>query len=307
MAIDEHNMDHAGDRPRTSRGRFELVAGRKFNLDGWKRLVLHLILLAGALVMLYPLIWLASSSIKPSELIFSDPSLWPREIQLSNYSEGWTGAAEPFSTFFINSFIVSIGAVAGNLVACSLAAFAFARLNFALKRMWFAIMLSTIMLPVHVTLIPQYILFQEFGWVNSFLPLIVPRFLAVDAFFIFLMVQFIRGIPRDLDEAAAIDGASSFGIYWKIILPLMTPALATTAIFTFIWTYEDFLSQLVYLSDMSLYTVPLGLRLFMAARGVSAYGPMLAMSLLSLVPVLIVFLAFQRLLIEGISTTGMKG
>jgi multiple sugar transport system permease protein len=271
------------------------------------RLLAHAGLILGGLLMLYPLIWLASSSLKPSQLIFSDPSLWPKEIDLSNYSRGWNGPAGSFGRYFLNSFIVSAGAVIGNVMACSLVAFAFARLEFKFKRVWFALMLGTIMLPGHVTLIPQYLIFFHLGWLNTFLPLIVPKFLAVDAFFIFLMVQFIRGIPRELDEAAAIDGASTFGIYGRIILPLMTPALIATAIFSFIWTYEDFLLPLVNLSDMTLYTVPLGLRLFMAATGESAWGPLLAMSLLSLVPLIVVFLVFQRRLIEGISTSGLKG
>ena len=257
--------------------------------------------------MLYPLLWLVSSSLKPAELIFSDPSLWPKRIDLSNYTRGWEGVALPFSQFFRNSFIVAGGAVVGNLLACSMAAYAFARLNFKFKRLWFALMLATIMLPAHATLIPQYVLFLNFGWINTFLPLIVPKFLATDSFFIFLMVQFIRSIPRELDEAASIDGCGFFGIYWQIILPLMAPALVTTAIFTFIWTYEDFLLPLVYLSDMNLYTVPQGLRLFMASTGESAWGPLMAMSLVSLVPVFVIFLVFQRLLIEGISTTGLKG
>jgi multiple sugar transport system permease protein len=273
----------------------------------WRRLLLHLGLVAGAVVMLYPLVWLASSSIKPTNLIFSDPSIWPREIDLSHYAEGWNGVVAPFSQFFKNSAIVATGAVIGNLIACSMAAYAFARLNFRFKRLWFALMLATIMLPTHATLIPQYILFLNFGWVNTFLPMIVPKFLATDAFFIFLMVQFIRGIPRELDEAAMIDGCGPISIYWRIILPLMSPALVTTAIFTFIWTYEEFLLPLVYLTDMALYTVPQGLRLFMASTGESAYGPLLAMSLLSLVPIFVIFLIFQRLLIEGISTTGIKG
>ena len=257
--------------------------------------------------MLYPLLWLASSSVKPAELIFSDPSLWPKRIDLSNYTRGWEGVALPFSQFFRNSFIVAGGAVVGNLLACSMAAYAFARLNFLFKRLWFALMLGGIMLPAHATLIPQYVLFLNFGWINTFLPLIVPKFLATDSFFIFLMVQFIRSIPRELDEAASIDGCGFFGIYWRIILPLMVPALVTTAIFTFIWSYEDFLLPLVYLSDMNLYTVPQGLRLFMASTGESAWGPLMAMSLVSLVPVFVIFLVFQRLLIEGISTTGLKG
>ena len=271
------------------------------------RLMLHAVLLVGAGIMLYPLMWLASSSIKPSQLIFTDPSLWPAKVDLGNYVKGWQGPGVPFGSFFVNSFIVSIASVVGNLVACSMVAYAFARLNFKLKRLWFALMLGTMMLPTHVTLIPQYVIFFNLGWLNTFLPLVVPKFLAHDAFFIFLMVQFIRGIPRELDEAAMIDGAGVFGIYWRIVLPLMAPALITTAIFTFIWTYEDFLLPLVYLSDMNLYTVPLGLRLFMAATGDSAWGPLLAMSLASLVPLIVVFVIFQRRLIDGIATSGVKG
>ncbi len=288
-----------------------LSTNRSISRRAWsirpEHMLVHIILLLGAGVMLYPLAWLASSSLKPSQLIFSDPSLWPRTIEWSNYVDGWNGVVAPFSQFLKNSMIVAIGAVIGNLVACSMAAYAFARLNFKFKRLWFALMLATVMLPAHATLIPQYILFRNLGWINTYLPLIVPRFLGVDAFFIFLMVQFIRGIPRDLDDAAALDGESVFGVFFRIILPLMRPALVATAIFTFIWTYEDFLTPLVYLTDMSLYTVPQGLRLFMASTGESAWGPLMAMSLVSLVPVFLLFLLFQRLLIEGIATTGIKG
>ncbi|WP_051328745.1 carbohydrate ABC transporter permease [Geminicoccus roseus] len=272
-----------------------------------RRILMHLALCAGAFLMIYPLLWLFSSSLKPSNLIFADPGLWPSKLRLENYPDGWRGAALPFSVFFTNSFIVSTLAVIGNALSCSMVAYAFARLDFAFKRTLFALMLMTIMLPLHATLIPQYILFQKIGWVNTFLPIVVPKFLAVDAFFIFLMVQFIRSIPRDLDEAARIDGAGPIRIYWSIILPLLTPALVTTAVFSFLWTYEDFLTPLVYLSSMDLYTVPQGLRLFMASTGVSAWGPMLAMSVLSLVPLFIVFFVFQRRLIDGIASSGLKG
>ncbi len=272
-----------------------------------RRLVTHALLILGALVMIYPLLWLASASLKPSNLIFSDLGLWPKEIRLANYVEGWRGAALPFSTFFLNSFIIAGLAVVGNVMACSLVAYAFARLNFAFKRTLFALMMLTIMLPLHATLIPQYALFFNLGWVNTFLPLVVPKFLAVDAFFIFLMIQFIRGIPRELDEAATVDGAGPFRIYWSVILPLLTPALITTAVFSFIWTYEDFLSPLVYLTTMDLYTVPQGLSLMMASKGASSWGPLLAMSLLSLVPLFVIFAFFQRRLIDGIATTGLKG
>ena len=272
-----------------------------------RRILIHATLCIAALIMIYPLLWLFSSSLKPSSQIFSDPSLWPAEIRLENYFDGWRGAALPFSVFFKNSFVISTLAVIGNTISCSMVAYAFARLDFAFKRTLFGLMLVTIMLPLHATLIPQYILFQNIGWVNTILPIVVPKFLAVDAFFIFLMVQFIRGIPRELDEAARIDGAGPVRIYWSIILPLLTPALVTTAVFSFLWTYEDFLTTLVYLSSMQNYTVPQGLRLFMASTGVSAWGPMLAMSVLSLVPMFIVFFIFQRRLIEGIANSGLKG
>jgi multiple sugar transport system permease protein len=273
----------------------------------WRGLAVHGFLILGALVMIYPLLWLASSSLKPANLIFSDLSLWPSKVRLQNYVDGWRGAALPFSTFFLNSFIVAGLAVIGNVLACSMVAYAFARLNFIFKRTLFALMMLTIMLPLHATLIPQYALFFKLGWVNTFLPLIVPKFLAVDAFFIFLMVQFIRGIPRELDEAAVIDGAGPIRIYWSVILPLLTPALVTTAVFSFIWTYEDFLSPLVYLTSMDRYTVPQGLSLLMSSKGASSWGPLLAMSLLSLVPLFVVFFIFQRRLIEGIATSGLKG
>ena len=175
-----------------------------------------------------------------------------------------------------------------------------------MKRLWFALMLGTLMLPYHVTLVPQYILFLNLGWVNTFLPLIVPKFLAVDAFFIFLMVQFFRGIPREIDEAAIMDGCGPWRIYWRIMLPLSTPVLATAAIFSFIFTWDDFLGPLIYLNDMRDYTVPLALRAFVDATGESRFGQLFAMSALSLVPVFVVFLAFQRLIIRGIALGALK-
>ena len=181
-----------------------------------------------------------------------------------------------------------------------------ARLRFKGRNFWFAMMLGTLMLPGQVTLIPQYVLFRDLGWLNTILPLVVPKFLAVDAFFIFLMVQFFRGIPRELDEAAMMDGAGPWRIYWKIMLPLSLPVLVTVAIFTFIWTWDDFFAPLIYLNRMQDYTVMLGLRTFVDSTGESDYGGLFAMSVLSIVPIFLFFLFFQRLLIEGIATTGMK-
>jgi multiple sugar transport system permease protein len=273
----------------------------------WRRVAAHAALIVCSIGMLYPVLWMISSSFKPEQLIFADYSLWPKDFSWRAYSEGWHGLQVSFSRFFLNSAMVAALAVIGNVLACSLAAFAFARLKFRFKRLWFTLMLGTLMLPYHVTLIPQYVLFLNLGWVDTFLPLVVPKFLAVDAFFIFLMVQFFRSIPRELDEAAVMDGCGPFKIYWKIILPLSKPVLATAAIFSFIWTWDDFFGPLVYLNDMANYTVPLALRSFVDSTGRSEWGPLFAMSTLSLVPVFLVFLFFQRLIIHGIAMSGLKG
>jgi multiple sugar transport system permease protein len=270
--------------------------------------VSHALLIGASILMLYPLLWLLAASFRPENEIFtSGISVLPSWTwSIDSYFRGWNGLRVSFGQLFINSFIISILSVCGNVLACSLAAYAFARLEFAGRRFWFAMMLMTLMLPYQVTLIPQYVLFLNLGWVNTFLPLVVPKFLASDAFFIFLMVQFFRGIPKELDEAARMDGAGPWRIYWKIIMPLSMPVLATAAIFTFIWTWDDFFGPLIYLSDLRQYTVMLGLRTFTDSTGMSDYGGLFAMSVLSLVPIFVFFLFFQRLLIEGIATTGMK-
>jgi multiple sugar transport system permease protein len=267
----------------------------------------HVLLLAGSVLMLYPLLWMLSSSFKPEDVIFSEMGLWPRVVTLSNYVKGWTAIGVPFSRLFLNSFIVSGLAVAGNVTSCALAAYAFARLDFKFKNVWFALMLVTMMLPLQVTLVPRYVMFFKAGWLNTFLPLTVPNFLAVDSFFVFLIVQFIRGLPHDLDDAASIDGASEFQTFLWVIIPLAAPALATTAIFTFIWSWDNFMSQLLYLSKVTLYTVPLGLRAFLDATDKSSYGALFAMSVLSLIPAFLIFVTAQRQLVEGVSTTGLKG
>lgn len=274
----------------------------------WHQLLMHAVILGIGLFMLYPIFWLVSSSFKPPHLIFTDLSLWPKEVTLSHYQEGWKGIARvPFAQFFKNSFIISGLSVAGNIIACSMAAYAFARLDFTWKKFWFSIMLVTIMLPHHVTIIPQYILFREFNWIDTFYPLTVPKWLATDAFFIFLLVQFIRGLPRELDESAVMDGCGPVQIYLRLILPLSVPALITTAIFTFIWTWDDFFSQLLYINTAKLYTIPLGLRLFMDSSGESAWGVLFAMSSLSLIPSLLIFFLCQQYFVEGITTSGIKG
>jgi multiple sugar transport system permease protein len=271
-----------------------------------RALVKHVLLILGSFGMLYPLFWMVAASFKPESEIFSDLGLWPDQVALGNYAQGWFALRESFTTFFTNSFVIAALSVVGNVMACSLTAYAFARLEFRFKWVWFALMLGTLMLPYHVTLVPQYVLFHSIGWIDTILPLVVPKFLAVDAFFIFLMVQFFRGLPRELDEAARMDGCGPWRIYWRIILPLSTPVLATAAIFSFIWTWDDFLGPLIYLNNIANYTVPLALRAFVDSQGLSAWGQLFAMSTLSLVPVFVFFLFFQRLIIRGVAMSAMK-
>lgn len=287
-----------------------LAAGRRRRraADIGKRLGLHALLIILLLFMLYPVIWMALSSFRPEDEIFANLGLIPTHWTLQNYITGWTlFGNKTFGDFFINSFVLCALAICGNLISCSLAGYAFARLNFRLKWLWFALMLGTLMLPIHAQLIPQYIFFLNIGWVNTILPLVVPKFLATDAFFVFLMVQFMRSLPPELEQAAMVDGASYWQRYWRIILPLSMPALVTTAIFTFIYTYNDFFSQLIYLSDVNKMTVPVALRLFLdPSGGTSSFGGLFAMVIVSIGPVLGFFLASQRMLVRGIATTGLK-
>ncbi|GAB2874029.1 carbohydrate ABC transporter permease [Streptomyces mayteni] len=268
----------------------------------------HVVCVALGLVLLYPVLWLVTASVKSGSEIISNLSPIPEVFTPGNYTEAIDGiSGVTLWRLFGNSLLVSVGAVVGNVLSCSLAAYAFARLRFRGSGLYFAFMIGTLMLPLHVLLIPQYIIFQKLGMVGTYLPLILPKFLATEAFFVFLIVQFIRSLPRELDEAALLDGCGPYRTFWHVILPLLKPALVTTTIFSFIWSWNDFLSQLMYLADPQTFTLQLGLRLFVDQSGSSAFGPMFAMSVLTLVPVLLFFLAFQRLLVEGAQTSGLKG
>lgn len=302
-------IESARDTPTTVVEPQASPTGRRGSLFGFsrrQRLLVHACLIGFGFIMLYPLIWMVGSSFTPIHYIFSDPSPWPREFTFQHYVDGWNALPRSFTVFFSNSMLVAIGCVLGNLISCSFAAYAFARLRFRMRKTLFAVMLVTIMLPYHAVMVPQYIAFSSIGLVNTFYPLIIPKMLATDAFFIFLMVQFIRGLPRELDQQSFVDGCGPIRTYWHIILPLMTPALATAAIFTFIWNWNDFLMPLIYLTDTDMFTVPVALSSLLDSETQQGWGPMLAMSVLSLVPIFIFFVAAQKYLVRGIATTGIK-
>jgi len=269
----------------------------------------HIFIIALGLLMIYPIVWMIISSFKPNNMIFSDPGIIPKAVTIDNYISGWKGyAGTSFGRFFTNSILMCAGAVIGNLIACTMAAYAFARLKFVGRGFWFAVMMLTLMLPAHVTLVPRYILFNTFGWVGSYLPIIVPKFLATDAFFVFLLVQFMRSLPKELEEAAIIDGAGKVGVFLRIIVPLASPALVTVALFTFLWTWDDFFNHLLYLTTPETFSVSRALRTFVGDAGaVTNWGGALAMAALSMIPPFILFFSLQKYFVEGISTTGIKG
>jgi len=270
--------------------------------------VKHIIVLMIGFVMIYPLIWMFMSSFTPNQYIFHDPSLLPRTVYFRNYSQGWMGVGgrQTFATFFWNSFFYAGIATFGMVLSSSAIAYSFSRGQYRGKKLLFAILIGTLLLPAQVLMVPTYLWFHWLGWVGTYLPLIVPAFFG-GAFFIFLITNFMNAIPRELDEAAKIDGCSFYGIYVRIIMPLSVPALVTAGLFSFIWRWDDFLGPLVYIRRAAQFPVSLALRVFADPTTVTDWGAFFAMSTLSLLPAVLIFAFFQRYLVEGISTSGLKG
>ncbi len=270
--------------------------------------IYHIVTFGVSIIMLYPLLWMVMSSFKDSNEIFrTAQQLIPEQFRFNNYVVGWEGfSGYSFSLFFKNSFILAGLASIGAVISSSIVAYGFARLDFKFKKFWFGAMLLAMMLPFQVIMIPQYIMFNKIGWVGSYLPIVVPMFFG-NGFFIFLNVQFIKSIPRDLDEAALMDGCGRYMIYYRIIIPLIKPALVTTAIFSFMWTWDNFLAPLLYLSDPVKYPVSYALKMFADPTAGSDWGALFSMATLSLIPIFIIFLTMQKYLVEGIASTGIKG
>ena len=266
----------------------------------------HLLCVVLLILMLYPVLWLVFSAFKNQKDIF-EGGLLPQQWIWGNFINGWSGfGGISFSVFYKNTFITVIGATILSVFGSALTAYGFACIRFIGRGFWFSCMLITLMLPAQVLMIPQYMLFNWLGWTNTFLPLIVP-YMGGYAFFIFLNVQFIRTLPQDINEAAMIDGCNRLRIFTSITLPLIKSSLVTSAIFSFYWRWEDFISPLLYLKKPKLYTVSIALKMFADPNSITDWGAMLAMSLLSLIPTFLVFLFFQRYIVEGISTSGLKG
>ncbi|RIK40814.1 MAG: sugar ABC transporter ATP-binding protein [Chloroflexi bacterium] len=258
--------------------------------------------LLGALFVL-PLFWMVSSSLKPDYEIFANPPVWwPSSPRWANYVEALT--AQPFGRYTLNTLIIALASVAGHVLSCTVVAYGFARLHAPGREPLFLLVLATLMLPYPVTMVPLYILFARLGWVNTFLPLIVPTFFG-NALYIFLLRQFFLQLPSEVEDAAQIDGASLPQILWYIILPMATPALATVMIFSFQAAWNDFLGPLIFLQDQSKYTLMLGLSLFRGSYQIE-WAHLLAASLVVMLPVIVLFFAAQRAFIEGINLAGVR-
>lgn len=271
-------------------------------------IVYHTFTIALGALMLYPILWMVFSSFKENRDVFTTAtSLIPKRWNFGSYAAGWKGfGGISFATFFKNSFMFAILATIGMTFSSAFIAFGFSRIRFRGRGFWFVCMILTMMLPGQVLQIPQYILFKAFGWIDTYYPLIVPNFFG-SGFNIFLIMQFMRGIPKDFDESASIDGCNRFMIFWKIILPLVVPSLITVAIFMFYGSWDNFMGPLLYLNTPKKYPVSLALKMFSDPETVSDWSAMFAMATLSLVPVFILFFSMQKYLVDGVTVGGIKG
>lgn len=270
----------------------------------WHTILRYFLLILLGILFVAPVFWMISSSLKPDYEIFAFPiKWWPSEPRWQNYSEALSQL--PFGRFAINTLIIAISTIIGHLISCSIVAYGFARFKAPGSGFFFLVLLSTLMLPYPVIMVPLYIIFSRLGWVNSFLPLIVPAFFG-NAFYIFLLRQSFRQIPVDLEDAAVMDGATTFQTLWYIILPLARPALATVAIFTFQAAWNDFLGPLIFLHDQSKYTLMQGLSFFRGSYAVN-WAYLMAASIVVSLPVILIYVFAQRQFVQGITFTGRKG
>jgi multiple sugar transport system permease protein len=268
----------------------------------------HVVLLAVAGLFVIPFVWLVITSLKPTNQIFTDPLIWvPSPILWSNYTKALTTPAFPFVRLVSNTLFYALLSTVGTVLSSAVVAYAFARMEFRGRNLLFGITLATMMLPSIVTLIPTYVLFRFFGWVGSYAPLIVPLFFG-NAFNIFLLRQFMMTIPQDLTDAAYVDGASDLTVLWRIMLPLIKPALLVVGLFQFLAAWNDFQGPLIYLDKASDFPLVLGLYAFQTSRGATVeWNLMMAAALATTFPIIVLFFFTQRYFIEGVTLTGLKG
>ncbi len=268
----------------------------------------YAVLVAIGLLMLYPLFWMIGGAFKPNHEIFSSIGFIPQQPTLEGFVKGWQTSTEyTFGTYLLNTFEIIVPKVFVTVVSSVLVAFGFARFNVPGKRILFALLIATVLLPKSVLLVPQYLMFRELGWLDSFLPLYVPAAFATEGFFVFMIVQFMRSFPPDMEEAAVMDGCNSLQVLWHVIVPVIMPAIVSVALFQFMWSMNDFLSPLIYLSSVEKYPVALALKLSIDVTEATSWNQILAMSTIALAPSLLLFFAAQKYFVEGITVGSVKG
>ncbi len=260
------------------------------------------------ILMIYPIIWLFFSTFKSNVEIFGSAKLLPSSYDWSGYVNGWNGNGRiTYVTFFKNTFLLVIPVVIFTVVSSAIVAYGFARFHFPFKKVLFSILIATLMLPNAVIIIPRYTLFNQLGWLNSYLPFYMLAIFACYPFFIYQLIQFFRSMPRDLDESAYIDGCGTFRVFWNILLPLMKPALFSAGLFQFMWTWNDFMNPLIFINSVNKYPLSLALRMSLDIGANVAWNQVLAMALVSVLPLILLFFMAQKYFVEGIATTGLKG
>jgi len=272
------------------------------------KIISYIILITIGILMCYPLIWMFFASFKTNAEIFAGVRLLPESFSFESFRYGWKGVGgNSYSVFFTNSFLLVVPTTILTVVSSALVAYGFARFEFKAKKILFTILLGTLMLPNAILIIPRYTIFRDLKVLDSYYPFYLMAAFACYPFFTYMLVQFIRGIPKELDEAATIDGCGSFAILIRILLPLLKPALFSAGLFQFLWTYNDYFNSLIYISSIKKYTVSLALRMTMDNEATTAWNSIMAMSCLVVLPVVVLFFLCQRYFIEGIATTGLKG
>lgn len=271
--------------------------------------IMYAILIFVAIIMLYPIIWLIGASFKSNADIFTSIGFWPKEFDFTPYIQGWkTSTQYTMGHYFFNTFCIVIPKVICVIISVTLTAYGFARFDFPFKKIFFSCVIGTLLLPNIILRIPSYLMFKTFGMLDTYLPLVLPSLFATDLFFVFMLVQFFRGVPKDLDEAAEIDGCNTFQTLIQILMPVLKPAIISCALFTFMWTMNDFMGPLIYISSVEKYPLTIALKMSMdATGGAFDWNKVIAMSLVGLAPSIIVFFAAQKYFIEGIASSGIKG
>lgn len=268
----------------------------------------YLIILLIGIILLYPIVWMFFATFKTNDEIFNSIKLLPNSYSFQNFIDGWNGSGRvTYATYFLNTFLLVLPTVIFTIVSSCLVAYGFARFKFPGKNILFALLISTLMLPNAIIIVPRYTMFSKLGWINNYMPFYAPAILACYPFFVYMLIQFLRGIPKDLDESAYIDGCGTFRTLVSILLPLMKPALFSAALFQFLWTYNDYFNSLIFINSGSRYTISLALRLSLDSESVVNWGKLMAISFISVTPLFILFFAAQKYFVEGIATSGLKG